>query len=131
MSRSFRVIAITVGLIAAGAVFGAMAGAVALTTSLWFAGDPSYEMGLSAGAFFGAPMGAFTAPFVAFLFLRRVPLGQMFLWLTAGTVIGGVVGWITAFSSMDAKVVGGLAGAVIGCLVAAIRMRYHTNRLEA
>ncbi|HEY3220799.1 MAG TPA: hypothetical protein VGJ80_08705 [Gemmatimonadales bacterium] len=115
-----------------GAVFAALAGAASLTTALWIERDPWYMLGLFAGPFYGAPIGAILAPVLAWAFLRRVPLGQMFVSLSAGTAIGGVVGWVTTFSTLDGpKVVAGLAGAVIGCLVAAIRLRYQVRRLEA
>lgn len=132
MNRPWRVVTITAGLILTGAVVGALAGAVSLTTSLWIDRDPWYVLGLFAGPLYGAPIGAVVAPVLAWTVLRRVALGQMFMWLGSGTAIGGLVGWITTVTPMEeAKVMSGLAGAVVGCLVAAIRVRYHARRLEA
>ena len=79
------------------------------------------------GAFFGAPLGAITAPVLAWLLLRRVPLGRMFLGSAAGTAIGGVVGWITTTTDFEAAIGNGLAGACIGCVVACITLRYRAT----
>ena len=131
-TKLMRVLAVTVGLMITGAFFASLAGAASLTTALWIEQDPWYMLGLFAGPVYGAPIGAVLAPVLAWTLLRRVPLGKMFVALSAGTVIGGVVGWVTTFANLDGpKVVAGLAGAVIGCLVAAIRLRYQARRLEA
>ena len=130
MARVLRIAGVTAGLIAAGAVFGTLAGAAALTIGLWLEHDPwSVNMGLVVGPIFGGPIGAITAPVLAWFLLRRVPLGKMFVWLSAGTTIGGVIGWMTTSGGM--QISSGLAGAFIGCVVAAIRMRYEERRLEA
>ena len=132
MNRPLKVATITLGLMITGACFASLAGAASLTTALWIEQDPWYMLGLFVGPFYGAPIGAIMAPVLAWAFLRRVPLGQMFVSLSAGTAIGGVVGWVTTFTTLEGpKVVAGLAGAVIGCLVAAIRLRYQARRLEA
>ncbi len=132
MRRPLRILGITVGLMITGAIFAALAGAVSLTAALWLDGDRWYTLGLLVGPFYGAPLGAVMAPVLAWALLRRVALGQMFVWLAAGTALGGVVGWMTTASSLDeSKIIAGLGGAVIGCLVAAIRVRYRVDRLEA
>ncbi len=132
MKRPLKVATITLGLMITGACFASLAGAASLTTALWIEQDPWYMLGLFVGPFYGAPIGAIMAPVLAWAFLRRVPLGQMFVSLSAGTALGGVVGWVTTFTTLEGpKVVAGLAGAVIGCLVAAIRLRYQARRLEA
>jgi hypothetical protein len=129
MVSARRVVGVTLGLVGAGALLGALAGGVALAFSAlirW--GDPSGSDLLSdllLGAFFGAPLGALTAPILAWLLLRRVPLGRMFL----GSVAGGVVGWITTTTDFWAATENGLAGAFIGCVVACILLR--RRRLEA
>lgn len=125
-----RILGVTVGLSAAGALCGALAGAAALTASLWLEHDPfAVSIGVVVGAILGAPLGALTAPILGWGFLRRVPLGPMFVQMSAGTTIGGVIGWITVAG--DARVTSGLLGAVIGCLVAAARLQYRAHRLEA
>jgi hypothetical protein len=132
MNRPIRILAITAGLMVTGALFASLAGAVAVTVALWIERDPWYMVGLYAGPFYGAPIGAIIAPVLAWALLRRVALGAMFVWLAAGTTIGGIVGWVTTQAPAESsKVVAGLAGAVIGCLVAAIRVRYLARRLEA
>src|SRR5712691_2966765 len=84
--RLRRIAGLTVGLMGAGAVCGALAGAAALIISLWLEHDPwSFDLGLVVGPIFGAPIGAITAPILAWLLLRRVALGEMFVRLSAGT----------------------------------------------
>jgi len=106
MSRAGRVLSVTVGLVAAGGVCGATAGAVALSIVLALMGEGITLADAGVGALFGAPLGAVTAPLLSWLFLRRVPLGRMFLWCSVGTTIGGTIG--------------GLPGALLGCLMTAI-----------
>src|SRR3990170_6476435 len=97
MNRPFRILAVTVGLIVAGAVFGAIAGGVAfgiatlITEGPAAAADPSV---LLIGGFFGGPIGAVTGPAVAWLLLRHVSLGRLFSGAVLGTVVGGVAGWL-------------------------------------
>jgi hypothetical protein len=43
----------------------------------------------------GAMCGAVLAPFVAFTFLRHVPLWRLFAETLAGTVVGGAIGFLT------------------------------------
>ncbi len=130
MARVLRIVGVTAGLIAAGAVFGTLAGAAALSIGLWLEHDPwSIAMGIVIGPIFGGPIGAITAPMLGWLLLRQVALGKMFVSLSAGTTIGGVIGWMTTSGGM--QISSGLAGAFIGCVVAAIRMRYEVRRLEA
>ena len=128
--RLRRIAGVTVGLMGAGAVCGALAGAAALIISLWLEHDPgSFDLGLLVGPIFGGPIGAITAPILAWLLLRRVAFGELFVRLSAGTTIGGVVGWMTVTGRP--QIVSGLAGAFVGCVVAAIRMHYRASRLEA
>jgi hypothetical protein len=126
MTSARRVAAVTIGLMGAGAVAGALAGAIALASSLFITDNDTSGFGLLFGAFFGAPLGAITAPILGWLLLQRVPLGRWFVESAAGTAIGGVTGWITTTSG-TAEVVNGLAGAFIGCVVAAIRLRYRAT----
>lgn len=129
MTRASRIALVTVGLSVSGAVLGAVAGAAALTAALFVTRDPWWTIGPSVGAWIGAPLGALTAPLLAWLLLRRVPLGQMFAGCTMGSVAGGIVGWITMTGG--AEVLSGLAGAFVGCAVAATMLRYRARRLEA
>lgn len=126
MNRPARIAAITTGLVGAGAVFGAVAGTVALAVSLIIDGIPSLVGAALLGAYFGAPLGAIAAPILGWSLLRRVPLGRMFVVCATGTVIGGVAGWLAAGSNGDIMR-GGLAGAAIGCVVAAVNLWYRTR----
>lgn len=126
MSREGRIAITTLALIGAGGIVGAIVGATALTFSLIVTHDTRPAEGVIIGAFLGAPLGAVTAPALAWLMLRRVPLGRMFRDCSLGATIGGVIGWVTATSLMAP--LSGLAGAFTGCVVAGIMLR---RRLEA
>ena len=127
MTRTGRIVAVTAGLTGAGAIAGAVAGGAALGVSLWLTTKLLIPGGFLIGAFLGAPLGAVTAPAVAWLLLRDVSLGHMFVACATGTIIGGVIGYITTTPGGSA-VLGGLAGALVGCVVAAVWLR---RRLEA
>ncbi len=128
-----RVVAVTAGLIGTGAIAGALAGGIAFTFSLLVTpplGVPSLaeflQLFLFAGLF-GAPLGAVTAPVLAWLLLRRVPLGQMFVMCAVGTMIGGVVGWFASMGGGNVAV-NSLVGAFLGCLLTAIALRHRVAR---
>jgi hypothetical protein len=127
VNRPFRILAVTVGLIVAGAVLGATAGALALAIALTLTEGQVY--GLEFAGAFGAVLGAVTAPVVALVLLRRVPLGRMFVGLTSGTVVGGVFGWIVAV--VPDQVGSALLSAFVGCLAAAVSMRGTTRTRTA
>jgi hypothetical protein len=141
MRRFWRVVSVTLWLSAAGALFGAIAGAIALGTSLLVTDNDTSLFGVLFGALLGAPYGAATAPIVGWIALRRVPLGRLFVGLAIGTTIGGIVGWITTTSDAGffaPEADNGLIGAFVGCLVASLilhfRARPHVprhDRLEA
>jgi hypothetical protein len=124
MVSARRVVGVTLGLVGAGALLGAVAGAVAVAVSVLITENDTSGDGLVFGAFFGAPLGAITAPVLAWLMLRTVPLGKMFVVAAAGTAVGGIIGWVTTTSGTD-EVVNGLAGAFIGCVVASITLHYR------
>lgn len=127
MTRPGRIVVVTIGLLGAGIVFGALAGgtAFALVGVLAYL-RISPELFLF-GAMFGVPLGAVTAPLLAWLLLRRVPLGRMFLVCSAGTAIGGVAGWF-ATSAGGNFILNPLGGAFIGCLIAAIALWHGARR---
>jgi hypothetical protein len=123
MTRPRRILVVTAGLVAAGAVFGAIAGAIAVVISVMLAEDPAAVAEPTLyliGAYFGAPIGAVSLPIVAWVLLRRVPLGRVILGSVVGTVLGGVAGWILPV--MDDQVLRGLLGAGAGFLAAAVLM---------
>jgi hypothetical protein len=136
MARTTRIIAVTLGLSVAGAVFGALAGAIALALSLLLTGGGNVFSAetvfvLSIPAKLGGSLGAIGAPAVAWILLRRVPLGKAVLVTTIGTVTGGVTGWIVgeALRAVNGptepfgnELSGAILGAVAGFVAAALLM---------
>lgn len=120
-------VVVTLGLVGAGATFGACAGGTALALALLITEHDASSFGFILGAILGTPLGAVVGPTVSLTLLRRVPLGRVFLGLSVGTVVGGVLGWVLASSPSQPLM--GLAGAFIGCLATAIMLRYR-SRLE-
>lgn len=128
MARLGRIVGVTIGLVGAGIVFGALAGGTAFTL-VGVLADARISVELFwVGALFGAPLGAVTAPLLAWLLLRRVPLGRMFLVCSVGTAIGGVIGWFATSAGSDI-IRNSLGGAFTGCVIAAIAL-WHRARLR-
>lgn len=123
--RFGRIVLVTLGLMLAGAVFGAIAGGAALQLVFLISGDPLTVDAFVIGGFFGAPLGAITAPLLSWLLLRRVSLGRMFLVCSCGAAIGGVVGWFLIGLRWD--LVGPLAGAFVGCALSALILSSRTR----
>jgi len=128
MTRLGRIVVVTIGLVGAGIAFGAVAGGTAFAFVGLLAGERVSTEVFEIGALFGAPLGAVTAPLLAWLLLRRVPLGRMFLVCSVGTAIGGVAGWFATPAGGDI-IVNSLGSAFIGCLIAAIVL-WHRARLH-
>ena len=120
-----RAVKVTAGLSAFGAVVGAAAGAAALFLGTLFTGVVTYQEValLAVPATIGAALGAILTPIAGWMLLRRVPLGRAFAGLAAGTVVGGVFGWLFTWQRMD-PTIGSVGAAVAGFLVAAVAMRY-------
>jgi hypothetical protein len=127
MTRLGRIVVVTIGLVGAGIVFGALAGGTAFAFVGLLAGERISTAVFEIGALFGAPLGAVTAPLLAWLLLRRVPLGRMFLVCSVGTAVGGVAGWFAASMSGDIML-SPLVGAFLGCLVTASALRLRVQR---
>ena len=125
MVRVGRIIAVTLGLVSAGFLFGAIAGGTAFTIVSLPGGGISGEI-FFIGAVFGAPLGAVCAPLLSWLLLRRVPIGRMFLVCSAGTVVGGMIGAITTARGGD-FVLRPIAGAFLGCVAAATILWYRSR----
>lgn len=130
MKRAVRISVITIGLVAAGIVFGALAGGTAFATVGVIAGERITLDAFWVGAVFGAPLGALTAPMLSWLLLRHVPLGKMFLVCSIGTAIGGVVGWFATAAGGDIML-NPLVGAFVGCVIAAIALRSRVRHANA
>lgn len=117
-----RAIWVTLGLTVAGAVFGAMAGAVAQVAWMlvewdgWF----RYPEVLLFGTALGAVAGAVLAPLTAWLLMRHVPLGLAFGGTLLGTVAGAAVG--ATIGSLPGAIYGGFIGYAASALVLRFRV---------
>ncbi|HJS43398.1 MAG TPA: hypothetical protein VJ755_07990 [Gemmatimonadales bacterium] len=128
MARLGRIVVVTIGLVGAGIVFGALAGGTAFALAVVLATGRISTALFEIGAVFGAPLGGITAPVLAWVLLRRVPLGRMFLVCSVGTALGGVVGWFATAGGGN-PILNPIAGAFIGCVVAAIAL-WHRARVR-
>jgi hypothetical protein len=126
-----RIVAVTLGLSAAGAVLGGLAGAGALGAALLISDGFALFSGLAilaVPAIIGAALGSVCAPLAGWLLLRRVPLGRAFGGLVLGTVFGGLFGWFlpVSFDIMNQPIL----TAAAGFLAAAIFMRFKHPRTD-
>ncbi len=130
MSRTLRIIAVTAGLLGAGAVAGALAGVAALLIAMWVSGigvmgtSLDGEM-LAFVALLGGLFGGVLLPATAWIFLRRVPLGLALLGTLLGTIVGGVLGWVVRLGTNEIQ--GGLIGAFAGFAIAALLLRLRAS----
>ena len=117
------ILAVTAALLAGGALFGGLAGAVALTLVLALFGTFNWGL-LLVAAQMGAVLGAVLLPIAGWTLLPRVPLWRVFTGTIAGTVIGGLLGTVLGFLLYPVGLlVGPVLGAILGFLCAAIRLR--------
>ena len=133
--RLGRVVTVMLSIALIGAIIGGTLGAVLLVA--WGfptdTGRASMASLAAEGALYGAVLGGVLAPITAWAFLRRVPLGKALLQVTIGTTIGTVIGLVfdrigvNSFAWFPA----GLAGALIGFLASAIRLRFATRTTPA
>ncbi|MFL5381445.1 MAG: hypothetical protein ACJ8GN_02850 [Longimicrobiaceae bacterium] len=124
MKRSpARILAVTAALVAGGALFGGLAGAIAITLVLALFG--TFEWGLLLlAARMGATLGAVLLPIAGWLLLRRVPLWRALTGTIVGTVVGSLVGLALGFLLYPLGIiVGPVLGAILGFLFAATRLR--------
>jgi len=134
--RLGRVAVVTLSIATIGAIIGGALGAALLAVWGLRLGVRGTDFLASAGfgAAVGAGLGAVLAPLTAFAFLRRVPLGralaQTSLGTTAGAAVGLLVGSVSASSIMSLPA--GLAGALVGFVASAVRLRFatRTRRLD-
>ena len=120
-----RVLAVTAGLSALGVVCGGVLGGIAVLLDLR-GHIPDSDVGGVPGAFslggaFGALVGAFLAPVVGWVFLRRASLGRAIAETTLGILAGLVVG---AFLWPGRPIY--LFG-LLGFLLAAVRLWFATR----
>lgn len=134
MKHSVKIALVTAGLLAAGAVFGALAGmvgvavAIALTDGLSYALDP---LALGFAAMAGAFLGGILFPAAAWLLMRRVPLGLAVAGTLLGTVAGGVLGWVVADAAdpIGISVAAAMGGFAVSCV--GLRLRYSRGERQA
>ncbi|HEV7589035.1 MAG TPA: hypothetical protein VGO40_13035 [Longimicrobium sp.] len=128
MNRTLRIFAVTAGLLAAGAVAGALAAAGALLIGLWVSGERVGGSGTEMfgfAAMVGAFFGGLLLPATAWIFLRRVPLGLAVLGTLLGTIVGGALGWVIRMGPNEIQ--GGLVGAFAGFAAAALLLRLRAS----
>jgi hypothetical protein len=103
-----RVLAVTGGLLLAGGVVGGLVGGglLGIFASI---GKVAGETGLpplrlfAIAAGVGALIGALTGPPLAWLLLRRVPIGKALLHTGVGSVIGGLLGGVITFTGIAGR----------------------------
>jgi hypothetical protein len=130
MNRTLRIVAVTAGLLGAGAVAGALAAVAAVVIALAVSGQGIGMDGvggemLAVVAMLGALFGGVLLPATAWLFLRRVPLGLAVLGTLLGTIVGGVLGWVVRMGPNEIQ--GGLVGAFAGFAGAALLLRLRAS----
>ncbi|HEU4885981.1 MAG TPA: hypothetical protein VFT45_27335 [Longimicrobium sp.] len=122
-----RILAVTAGLMLAGAVLGTIAGmAVLLAWPLadgdvfWFTlGDIGDVLGVS--LVFGGSLGAVMGPLAAWLLMRHVPLGLAVGGTTLGTLAGGGIA-LMATADPAVAMLYGMAG--FGITAIGLRLRF-------
>jgi hypothetical protein len=123
--RIARIVAVTAGLAATGAVVGALAGAAMCTLMLLLSGEPSKLWVardlLTFAASFGARVGAVLGPVAAWLLMRHVPLGLAIGGTALGTLAGGALGLLVG-------PVESIPAGVLGFGAAAVYLRVRTPR---
>lgn len=124
--RIARIMAVTAGLVVAGALFGGLAGAAVLV--LWAMqlegvyaalSDPSIPL---MGALFGGVVGAVLGPLAAWLLMRHVPLWLAVGGTTLGTLAGGAVGMLLT-GAPDLSMYAGMAGFAVSAIALRVRTR--------
>lgn len=128
MSRPLRIAAVTAGLLAAGALAGAVAANVALLVAARLTHAPlplGARQPMLFVAMVGALFGGVLLPLTAWLFLRRVPIGLALLGTLLGTIAGGVAGWVLLLGGDPIN--GGVGGAVAGFALAALLLRLRAS----
>jgi hypothetical protein len=119
-SKLRRILAVTAGLVFAGAAVGAALGALVLGGFLLIVDRQlplSQLLGVGMiGAMYGAAIGVVLAPIASWTLLRRVPLGLAIAETAIGTLLGAVLGF-------PIYMIGPVVGGIIGFSAAAIHLR--------
>jgi hypothetical protein len=132
VNRRSRIVWVTVGLAAGGAVTGTIAGfcaieLVMLVSDVQVLNLPSV---LALSTTFGAPTGAVLLPALSWWLLRNAALGKIVAYLLVGTLAGAIVGF-------PLYLAGGLGGVVVAfvftclcCSFAASLLRASVNKAK-
>jgi len=126
MKRSpARILAVTAGLVAGGALFGSLSAAVAITLLMALLRGGVWTPFLLAAVRIGAQLGAVLLPIAGWTLLRRVPLWRTLTGTIVGTVTGSIVGTVVVGMPLYpfGLTIGPVFGAIAGFLWAAIRLR--------
>jgi len=135
MVRLRRILAVTVGVVGAGAVVGALCGVVLASLALLLTASINELMSRDTAVFLGlcatvgGVVGGITSPIVAWGLLRRVPLGRAIVWGAVGTMLGGVIGeWLSPTNLHSGTVPGVIVGGFLGFVAASIAVRKASGR---
>ena len=129
--RALRIALVTAGLMAAGAVFGAVAGVVVA----WILLHAGFRVFLWEGAILllaayrGAVIGAVLGPAAAWLLMRHVPLWLAVGGTTLGTVGGGILG--SLLGGPGVMLLGGIAGFMMSAAWLNVRVPPNSRLLRA
>ncbi|HJQ20083.1 MAG TPA: hypothetical protein VJ867_07030 [Gemmatimonadaceae bacterium] len=130
-----RISVVTLGLAAAGAVAGGVCAAIvaalliaenfgAATLARWDTVGVLASLGVA-----GAGLGSVALPALAWMLLRRIPLGRAVGGVALGALLGAGVGeWLAPFTPYARQPAGFLVGAAIGFLAAGLLLRVSTER---
>ena len=115
MSNTSRIFATTVGLLALGAICGALLGALLFLGIVGLSVGfrvPSLGAVLAVGTAVGAPVGVVLAPILGWTLLRHVPIGVALRAVVSWSVGAAVLGWlITPWFAVPSAILGLLWGA--------------------
>ncbi|HEX6748253.1 MAG TPA: hypothetical protein VF092_13235 [Longimicrobium sp.] len=141
MKRTARILVVTAGLFAGGALFGAASAVASLLIGTALRGNLQDAFAHGAVGFVavvGAVFGMALFPAAAWLLMRRVPVGLALAGTGAGTVAGGVLGWLIPANdaflisvgpvSGPDQAVDAVTGAVIGFVLSIVFLRIATAR---
>lgn len=120
-----RIVGVTAGLSAAGAITGAGVGLAMTLVTGGFFGPASVAQILLSAAAVGAICGAVLFPLGAWTLMRKVPIGRALLWTLVPSAVGAAVA--LGFFGLTAPV--GIVGATIGFALAAWRLRGSAQSL--
>lgn len=123
-----RIALVTAVLLFASAFVGGLLGAAMIGVFAVAVGEWNGFLGgwgtMMLSGYFGLIIGAIVGPVVAWAALRDVPLWRVFAHASVGTVIGG---W-SAFVASGLDPLLAMGGAVVGLVVAALRLRMANQR---